>query len=175
MELTPYVERLRNDLSAAAAAGSQETQRAADRLLLALEPAFRLTMMETLAQAAAEIPAELPAGVVEVFLRGREPEFAVDIPSAPPAASEPTAELPVDDEPQDDDGEAIGRVSLRIPEGVKRRAEDLAARSGQSLSSWIVSALRAATARGPVKVDVDLSSIPLPDPRSGRRRMTGWI
>src|SRR3954447_6288928 len=173
MELTPYVERLRNDLSAAAAAGSQETQQAADRLLLALEPAFRLTLMETLAQAAAEITAELPAGVVEVFLRGREPEFAVDVPSAPPA-SEPTAELPLDDEP-DDEGDAIARVSLRIPEGVKNRAEDLAARSGQSLNGWIVSALRAATARGSVKVDVDVSSIPMSDLTSGRRRMSGWI
>src|SRR3954462_9947140 len=175
MELTPYVERLRHDLSAAAAAGSRETQEAADRLLVALEPAFRLTLMETLAQAAAEITAELPAGVVEVFLRGREPEFAVDIPSAPPAASEPTAELPAAREPQDDDGEAIARVSLRIPEGVKNRAEDLAARSGQSLNSWIVSALRSATARGPVRVDVDVSSIPLSDFASGRRRMSGWI
>src|SRR3954452_16113853 len=165
MELTPYVERLRHDLSAAAA-GSRETQDAADRLLLALEPAFRLTLMETLAQAAAEITAELPAGVVEVFLRGREPEFAVDIPSAP-AESEATAKLPLDDEPEDDEGDAIARVSLRIPEGVKTRAEDPAARSGQSLNSWIVSVLRAATARGPVKVDVDVSSIPLPDFVSG--------
>lgn len=173
MELTPYVERLRHDLSAAAAAGGRESQDAADRLLLALEPAFRLTLMETLAQAAAEITAELPAGVVEVFLRGREPEFAVDIPSAP-AVSEATAELPVDTE-QDDEGDAIARVSLRIPESVKNRAEDLAARSGQSLNSWIVSALRAATARGAVKVDVDVSSIPLPDFSSGRRRMSGWI
>jgi hypothetical protein len=175
MELTPYVERLRHDLSAATAAGSPETQDAAERLLLALEPAFRLTLMETLAQAAAEITAEMPAGVVEVFLRGREPEFAVDIPSAPAPVSEPTAELPVDDEPQGDEDEAIARVSLRIPEGVKNRAEDLAARSGQSLNSWIVSALRAATARGSVKVDVDVSSIPMSDLTSGRRRMSGWI
>src|SRR4051794_116598 len=165
MELTPYVERLRHDLSAAAA-GSHETQQAADRLLLALEPAFRLTLMETLAQAAAEITAELPAGVVEVFLRGREPEFAVDIPSATPM-SEETAKLPADDELQDDEGDAIARVSLRIPEGVKNRAEDLAARNGQSLNSWIVNCLRAATGRGSVKVDVDVSSIPLPDFTSG--------
>src|SRR3954452_16122441 len=173
MELTPYVERLRHDLSAAAA-GSRETQEAADRLLVALEPAFRLTLMETLAQAAAEMTAELPARVVEVFLRGREPEFAVDIPSAPPVPEAP-AELPLDDEPQDGDGDAIARVSLRIPEGVKNRAEDLAARSGQSLNSWIVGVLRAATARGPVRVDVDVSSIPLSDFASGRRRMSGWI
>src|SRR3954468_17492493 len=105
MELTPYVERLRHDLSAATAAGSPETQDAAERLLLALEPAFRLTLMETLAQAAAEITAEMPAGVVEVSLRVREPEFAVDIPSAPAPVSEPTAELPVDDEPQGDEDE----------------------------------------------------------------------
>jgi hypothetical protein len=38
MDITPYVERLRHDLTQAAAAGNEQTRDAADRLALALDP-----------------------------------------------------------------------------------------------------------------------------------------
>lgn len=171
MEITGFVESLRQDLAAAAAAGGEETRDAAERLLLALEPAVRLTLMEALAQAAAEITSELPSGSVEVRLRGREPELVVNLPvpePAPPAPAEIAEEA--------DDG-AIIRLTLRLPEQVKQRAEELAGRSGQSLNSWLVSALRRATSGHAVDVDLDLSSIPTFDPpgRRGPRRMSGWV
>src|SRR5438552_4145125 len=59
MELTPYVDRLRSDLSDAAAAGGAEAQGAAERLALALDPATRMVLLEALAQAAAEISGSL--------------------------------------------------------------------------------------------------------------------
>jgi hypothetical protein len=138
--------------------------------------------MELLSQAAAEITAELPAGVVEVRLRGREPEVVVDVPAGPPEPPRPPLPpAPPSPEAEDtEDGDVVARVTLRIPESVKVRAEELAAKGGYSLNSWIVTVLRAATSSRPMNVDIDLSSIPFLDMqgghgRGGSRRMTGWI
>lgn len=183
MDVTPYVESLRQDLTAAAEAGGEETRAAAERLTLALDPAMRLALMDVLSQAAAEITAELPSGSVEVRLKGREPELVVDIPRfpEPPAPPTPPAPSTAPGSPVDEDDEegTIARITVRIPEAVKFRAEELAAKSGHSLNGWIVNVLRSATqARGPVNVDIDLSSIPFfDDGRGGRggRRMSGWV
>src|SRR3712207_2901228 len=131
MDITPYVETLRRDLAAAAEAAGPDGQAAADRMLLALEPAMRLALMEVLSQAAAEITAELSSGVVEVRLRGREPELVVDVATPSPAA-EHLAARPEPDADEDGDETPIARVSLRIPESVKARAEELAAKGGLS-------------------------------------------
>ena len=178
MDITPFLEGLRRDLASAADAAGPEGRAAADRMLLALEPALRLSLMEALSQAAAEITAELPDAVVEVRLRGRDPELVVDRtePTQPIQSSAP-APAEADDEVEDDG--TIARVTLRIPESVKNKAEELAGRSGHSLNGWIVTVLRAATSQRAVNVDIDLSSIPFfddrgPRPGRGNRRMTGW-
>jgi hypothetical protein len=153
---------------------------AAERLTLALDPAMRLALMDALAQAAAEISSELPAGSVDVRLRGREPEFVVDVPTMPMAPPTPPAP-PAPPEPEDPEG-AVARITLRIPESLKAKAEELAARSGHSLNTWLVTTIRNATrSERAVEVDLDLSSIPFFDElqrgpsRKGRRRMTGWV
>ena len=185
MDITPYVENLRHDLAAAAEAGGPEAREAADRLALALDPAVRLMLMDALSQAAAEITSELPAGAIDVRLRGREPQFVVDVPTAPMAAA-PTAPgtgAAAADEPDDAEAEegSVARITLRIPESVKYKAEELAAKSGHSLNSWIVNVVRTATRDRAVNVDIDLSSIPFFDgpgfPGRGRssKRMTGWV
>jgi hypothetical protein len=174
MELAPFIDRLRQDLLTASDAIGPESRPVAERLLLALDPSVRLVLLEVLGQSAAEITAELPAGVVDVRLRGREPEFVVEVPHAP---EQPTAAGPVDgDEPEDEDDGAVARISLRLPESVKARAEELAARGGYSLNSWIVTVLRAATSKRAINVDIDLSSIPFGDPPGGRGRgLRGWV
>src|SRR5690349_2996537 len=179
MDITPFLEGLRRDLASAADAAGPDGRAAADRMLLALEPALRLSLMEALSQAAAEITAELPDAVVEVRLRGRDPELVVDRtePTQPIQASAPAPTADADDEGEDDG--TIARVTLRIPESVKNKAEELAGRSGHSLNGWIVTVLRAATSQRAVNVDIDLSSIPFfddrgPRPGRGNRRMTGW-
>ncbi len=186
MDITPYVESLRHDLAAAAEAGGPEAKAAAERLALALDPAVRLALMDALSQAAAEITADLPAGSVDVRLRGREPQFVVDVPTmpmqAPTPPTPPTPPLAAEDAEDDEDG-ALARITLRIPESVKYKAEELATKGGHSLNSWIVNVVRAATReRGAVNVDIDLSSIPFLDGQGfasgrgrGSKRMTGWV
>jgi len=182
MDITPYVESLRHDLAAAAEAGGPEAHAAAERLALALDPAVRLALMEALSQAAAEITAELPAGSVDVRLRGREPQLVVDVPTTVlPTAPAPEAPAPTSAEDgEDEEDGATARITLRIPESVKYKAEELAAKGGHSLNSWIVNVVRAATRERAINVDIDLSSLPFLDgpPPSGRkstRRMTGWV
>jgi hypothetical protein len=184
MDITPYVESLRHDLAAAAEAGGPEAKTAAERLSLALDPAVRLALMDALSQAAAEITSELPNGSVDVRLRGREPEFVVDVPTMPMAAQAPQApQAPTPpEEPEDAEDGAVARITLRIPESLKYKAEELATKGGHSLNSWIVNVVRAATRERAINVDIDLSSLPFldgPGFPSGRgrgaKRMTGWI
>ena len=187
MDITPYVENLRNDLAAAAEAGGPEARAAAERLALALDPAVRLALMDALSQAAAEITSELPAGSVDVRLKGREPQFVVDVPTMPmPAAPQPpmppTPPSPEELEGAEED-DAVARITLRIPESLKYKAEELATKGGHSLNSWIVNVVRAATRERAINVDIDLSSLPFgeggPNVTFGRgrggKRMTGWV
>jgi len=176
MDVTPYADRLRADLAQTAAAGDEHVQAAAERLASALDPALRLTLMEVLSEAAAEITSAMRTGGVEARLRGRAIEFAVLEPAAPVAgAAAPEAE------DADTDEGVLARLTLRLPESVKNRAEELAAKGGQSLNTWVVQALRRATREGAVNVDIDLSSIPLFDQdfpfgtKGGPRRMSGWV
>jgi hypothetical protein len=178
MDITPYVEGLRRDLLAAADAAGPEARAATERLAYALDPAARLALMEAISQAAAEITAELPSGGVDVRLNGRELEFAVHAPPAAPTAPTPPPAPGVDD--MEDDG-SVARITLRIPESVKAKAEEFANRSGHSLNTWLVNLVRGATREGAINVDIDLSSIPFVggnDPfggkRGGSRRMSGW-
>ena len=185
MDITPYVESLRRDLVAAADAGGDELRSAAERLAFALDPAARLALMEAISQAAAEITTELPAGSVDVRLNGRELDFVVQTaPSTPLAPLAPLPPSPPSPPTPPEDGEAGGlaRVTLRIPESVKARAEEMAAQAGHSLNTWLVGLVRAATNDQAIHVDVDLSSIPFfggNDPfggsGKGSRRMTGWV
>lgn len=182
MDITPYVENLRRDLLAAADAAGPETRAAAERLAFALDPAARLALMEAISQAAAEITAEMPVGGVDVRLHGRELDFLVDGPAAPPAPPQPPAPPAPPGAEELDDG-SVARITLRLPEAVKTKAEELAGRSGSSLNTWLVNVVRSATRDHAVNVDIDLSSIPFlggnDDPfggnKRGGRRLNGWI
>lgn len=177
MDITPYVDHLRRDLVAAAESGGADIKAAAERLALALDPAARLALMEAISEAANEITAEMPTGSVDVRLSGRELGFVIDapMPQAPPPPPPPPAPEEIEE-----DG-AVARITLRLPESVKAKAEDKAADAGQSLNTWLVNVVRRATADQAISVDIDLSSIPFlgEDPfgkggKRGNRRMTGW-
>src|SRR5580700_212537 len=138
MDLTQYVSDLRYQLAVAAEAGGDDARALAERLTAPLESAARLALLDALSAAAAEITRDLAPGSVDVRLRGREPTFVVTLPPAdepledPPAGgSRPAAP------PEGDEGE-MSRVNFRLPEHLKTRIEDAAARDGLSVNAWLV-------------------------------------
>jgi len=146
MDITPAINTLSQDLARAAHVGGDAVQEAAERLLLALDPALRLALLDVLSQAANEIAAELPGVSISVRLEGREPVFQVVAPPAAEAVAEPAAAAAAaEPEPGEDAGD-LARITLRIPEALKVRAEALATRRGQSLNTWLVGAARIAAA-----------------------------
>jgi hypothetical protein len=176
MDITPYVDSLRSSLVAAADSAGDETRQAAERLTFALDSSARLAIMEAVSQAAAEITAEMPNGGVDVRLNGRDLDFLVHTaaPTPPPPPPPPA--------PEDVEDGNLARITLRIPEAVKSKAEERAAEAGQSLNTWLVNIIRMATRDGAINIDVDLSSIPFfgHDPFGGSKgrgskRMTGWL
>lgn len=146
MDLQPYVDTVRHELSLAASAAGEEAQELADRLTAPLESALRLALLEALSAAAEEITGELAPGSVEVRLRGRDPEFIVTAPPEEQAFYEASAQAQVQAfvANYEDDG-GTWRVTLRLPEGLRAAVEAAARRDGASLNSWLVRAAAAAT------------------------------
>jgi hypothetical protein len=166
MNLTEYVETLQSQLAAAAAPGGEEIRQLAGRLTASLDSSARLVLLQALSAAADEITRDLAPGVVEVRLRGGEPEFVVTPPPTELEFSDIAAGSPsvvaVESGEFDDGGTA--RLNLRLPETLKRRIEEAAGTEGLSLNAWLVRAAGAAldaqgSRRGP----------------SGGDRYTGWI
>src|SRR4051794_1693491 len=122
MDITPYVDSLRRDLVAAAEAAGPEAHGVAERLTFALDPAARLALMEAISQAATEITAEMPAGSVDVRLDGRELAFVVEAPAVPASPAAPSA--PPSAKPEDEEEGGVARITLRLPESVKAKAEE---------------------------------------------------
>src|SRR5215212_7544255 len=177
MDITPYVESLRSSLVSAAESAGGEARQAAERLGFALDSSARLAIMEAVSQAAAEITAEMPNGGVDVRLNGRDLDFLVHV-----AAPTPPAPPPPPPASEDLDDGNLARITLRLPESVKAKAEERANEAGQSLNTWLVNVVRAATREGAINIDVDLSSLPFfggNDPFGGKgrgsKRMTGWL
>lgn len=134
MDLTPFVDQLRRDLAAAADTGTDVVRTAAGHLAAALDPSARIVLLDALVSAADELTSGSDV-VVDVRLRGREVQLALQ-PAAPPAPPTP----PAPPAPPSDIEEGTSRVSLRLPETLKTRAEEAAASDGISLNTWLVRA-----------------------------------
>ena len=167
MELTEYVESIRRQFAAAAEAGGDEAKAQAERLFAPLESAMRLALQDALAAAAEEITTELAPGSVELRLRGREPQFVVNLPQAeaPPEEREFSVSGLVS--PEGDEG-ATARINLRVPEHLKIRVDEAAASEGLSINTWLVRATSAALERGNSARRQDRR------PSTGSQRYTGW-
>ncbi|MEU3270675.1 toxin-antitoxin system HicB family antitoxin [Saccharomonospora sp. NPDC006951] len=144
MDLTPYLDRLREDLSTAASAGDENTQRAAAILAAALEPAGRLTLMNALSDLAAEVTANLADHVVEVRLDGRDLRVVVTGDSGRTAGEPPQPPPPPPPPPPPADAGDISRITLRLFEQIKSQAEQAAAAQGVSLNTFVSQAVQGA-------------------------------
>ena len=141
MDLDPYVDALRTDLEAAAAAGTDATRDTARLLSGALDASLRLCLLDALSAMAAEVTDAAELGSVEIRMHGREPQVVVlahAAPPEPPGSAAPPAGAPA---PESDDEGATARVTLRLPEPLKAQAEQRAGSEGLSVNAWLVRAV----------------------------------
>jgi hypothetical protein len=172
MHLESYVAQLRQELAVAAEAGGEETRELAARLTAPLQSAVRLVLLEALSTAAEEITRELAPCSVDLRLRRGEPEFVVEPPAIgaeqeTAVAAAPAAEPAPPVSYGAKDG-AVSRISLRLPEELKTRAEQIADREGLSVNAWLVRTIAEAVERTDREQDVRRRTAP----RGGR--YTGW-
>ncbi|MDQ4093770.1 MAG: type II toxin-antitoxin system HicB family antitoxin [Actinomycetota bacterium] len=189
MDLTPYLRQLREDLTAAASAGDEQTRRTAAVLGVALEPAARLAIMNAMSDLAAEVTAALEDRVVEVRLDGRDVRIAVSSPSdeihagpgrdapPPPHEASPGPFGPGHFGPGHfgaaslgDTGGDIRRMTLRLIDQVKDQAERAAAEQGVSLNTWVSQAVAGALRGAPWN-----ESRRTRDDRRAGNRVQGWV
>lgn len=172
MDLQPYLDRLRADLGAVSSAAGSEVAATAERLAEALGPSVRMTIVEVLSDAAAELSAELGDALVDVRVRGREPEFTVtrnDDADDEAGYGYPGADIVLAGTAADADDGCQARVTVRMSDSLKARIDEVSAERGLSVNAWIVEALRHATA-GQRSGSPSNSN---PRGRS-RRRVQGW-
>lgn len=160
MDISEHTQSLRRDLSAAAALGDENTRRVADALADAVETSARLMLISALSDFAEEVSRALGDRTVHVRLRGTDVAVEVSAPDAPndPTSGSDTTGGTFDFE---EFGGDISRVTLRLVEQVKARAEDAAAQNGVSLNSWVAQAVQGALS--------DQMRRARPDTRSDRR------
>lgn len=171
MDLTSYVNDLGREFATLAEAGGEEARALVERLTGSLESAIRMTLLETLSAAAAEITRDLAPGSVELRLHGRDPSFVVTAPPSEPQQLAAEDAATPDSEPLIAEDGPAARINVRMPEQLKAAIEEAAAKEGRSVNAWLVRA--AAT------------SLPRPDggthpePRSSGKRskqqFTGWV
>lgn len=166
MDIAPYIGSLSSALAASAQTSSPEVREAAERLAQGMGPAVRLAFMEMVSDVAAEVTSRLDSDVVDVRLRGGNPEIVVERrvsnehePPVPPPAPAP---------PVDDDG-GMSRVSLRLPDYLKGQVDEAAAAEGMSVNTWLIRAVQQALTPQP---GIDISA-PGGRVRIGRS-ITGW-
>jgi hypothetical protein len=171
MDLTPHVDRVRQELLVAADAAGDAGRALAERLVAPLDSAIRLTLLGALSSAADEITRELAPGSVDVRLRGLDPSFVVTVPPAdrwderPGTTAAPVMAPPAPPPSAAEDEGATARINFRPPEHLKARIEEAAARDGLSVNAWLVRAVSGVLGGG------------RPEPQStyGGQSFTGWV
>lgn len=148
MELDKHTASLRADLLAAASLGDEHTRKTAEALANAAQASARLMLLEAISEFADEISDRIDGYTVHVKLSGnvatadviREVvEEAEEVADGPAGAAAPGSdEYPTMDEVA---GE-MRRVTLRMVEHVKERAEQAASTNGVSLNSWLSQAVQ---------------------------------
>lgn len=169
MELSPYLDILRNGLAAAAAAGGEQERAVAERLTAPLDASAQLAMLRALSAAADEITAELAPGSVEVRLRGEEVGFAVNLPPQADTVVPQSTPLAPEVAPSSESGD-VARINLRLPEQLKARVEQAASQAGISVNSWLVRAVGSAVGSALDTTAPHVTSAP----KLGQRYQ-GWV
>src|SRR5579875_2528253 len=143
MELSEHTEALRREVANVTKFAGEDVARAGQLISESLDSSIRLTLLDVLSGAAAEITSRLEDVAVELRLSSGNPTFvverAVHEPAAPPPPPAPPAP-PAGPFGEAEEESGTSRVTLRLPDGLKTRAEAAAAQEGLSLNAWLVRA-----------------------------------
>lgn len=151
MDLSPYIESVRVGVANASSLADEQTQHVAERLGTAIQSSTRLALIQVLSDAAGSISAEMAPSSVELRMVGQDPEFVVSIQTV---EAEPTLLLPdaepepeaTGESPNEPDDEPVARITLRLPQSVKERVDEMASSDGISTNAWLIRAVMDALA-----------------------------
>jgi hypothetical protein len=147
MDLSPYIESVRAGVANASSLADEQTQHIAERLGTAVESSTRLALIQALSDATGTISAELAPSSVELRMVGLDPEFVVTLQSGD---AEPTLLIPEPgrdpegtEEPSTSEAEdePVSRITLRLPQSVKTRVDEMASSEGISTNAWLIRAV----------------------------------
>jgi hypothetical protein len=147
MDLSPYIESVRTGVVNASSLADEQTQHVAERLGTAIESSTRLALIQALSDAAGSISAELAPSSVELRMVGQDPEFVVALQTAEAEPTllmpepEPGGEAPTDSPTAEPDDEPVARITLRLPQSVKARVDEMASSEGISTNAWLIRAV----------------------------------
>lgn len=143
MDLNTYTDRLSADISAAAALGDEKTRDTASALASAMSPAVRLLLLAALTEFAGEVSDALEDKKISVRLDGER--VVLDVSDSSSATTDTDAGDNRDAKTAFDDLSGdVSRVTLRLVEQIKERAEEAASQNGVSLNSWVSQAVQGA-------------------------------
>ncbi|GGC60331.1 toxin-antitoxin system HicB family antitoxin [Hoyosella rhizosphaerae] len=143
MDLSQYTSRLLDDLTAAASLGDDRTQQIAATLAKTAEPSLRLILMSALSDFAKEVSLSLDEQTVEARLDGNNIDVVI-VHEGDPVTEAPYDPVSEFEQALDDFGGNISRVTLRLVDNIKSKAEEAANANGVSLNSWVGQAVRGA-------------------------------
>jgi hypothetical protein len=136
MNIDAYTDAITDSVRTAAELGDEQTRRTAAAVATAIAAPTRLAVLSALSDLASEVSEQLGDRRVTVRLEGTEAVVEVHNGPAPEVDDTP----PTFEEMTGD----ISRVTLRLVEQIKTRAEEAAAQSGVSLNSWVGQAVQGA-------------------------------
>jgi hypothetical protein len=148
MNLSGYVTQVRDGVTQAAALADDHTRQIAERLAGAVDASTPHAHIQALSDAAGTISADLAPSSVELRMVGQDPEFVVSVHAD---ESEPTMLYPesgsntsgpsIGESAEDSDEEPVARISLRLPQSVKVKVDEMAAADGISTNAWLTRAV----------------------------------
>ena len=147
MDLSSYIESVRTGVRSASSLADEQTQQVAERLSTAIESSTRLALIQALSDAAGTISAELAPSSVELRMVGTDPEFVVTVQTgeAEPTLLMPEPEVasaePGEPSTTESEEEPVARITLRLPQSVKSKVDEVASSEGISTNAWLIRAV----------------------------------
>lgn len=171
MEMSQQTDALVEQLEHVANVGGDDLGSAMKRVGPLARPLLKLALLDTVTTATAEISESLTFERVSARLAPEGVRFDVT-PKHPDATPAPESAAPADQGLDEGD---ISRVSLRLPEGLKARAEKRAEASGQSLNAWLVQVIRDAVVEPRTSPFTKNWGFTPDNPPKGTNPVKGWI